>query len=165
MTASNHGRNQYNLELWEIICKVSMGIHLQARAGEFRFLTGEEKWNDWKEKKYYMYWSPLYPGKTLLKSKGGTIRFSDMEKYLTWLKLQECKQFSRFWITEMICILNSSVYQKSLLEKWHVIISNQGKPFAHWSEIAVSIRDRLQNSSFNFSKSTHPLSDWVCIVQ
>ncbi len=32
-----------NLELWERICKVSVGIHLQARVGEFRFLTGEEK--------------------------------------------------------------------------------------------------------------------------
>jgi hypothetical protein len=28
--------------LWERICKVSVGIHLQARVGEFRFLTGEE---------------------------------------------------------------------------------------------------------------------------
>ncbi len=27
----------------ERICKVSVEIHLQARAGEFRFLTGEEK--------------------------------------------------------------------------------------------------------------------------
>jgi hypothetical protein len=52
----------------------------------------------------------------------------------------------------MICILNSSVHQKSLLEleKWHVIISNQGKPFAHWSKFAVSTRDRLHNSQFIF---------------
>jgi hypothetical protein len=28
-----------------------MRIHLQARAGEFGFLTGEEKWNDWKDNK------------------------------------------------------------------------------------------------------------------
>ncbi len=27
----------------EYLCKVSVGIHLQARAGKFRFLTGEEK--------------------------------------------------------------------------------------------------------------------------
>ncbi len=47
-----------------------------------------------------------------------------------------------------ICILNFSVYQKSLLEKWHVIISNQGKPFANWSKIEVSTRDRLHNYSF-----------------
>jgi hypothetical protein len=32
-----------NVELWERICKVSVGIHLQARVGEFRFLTGEKK--------------------------------------------------------------------------------------------------------------------------
>ncbi len=43
MNASNYGRNEYNVELWERICKVSVGIHLQARAREFRFLTGEEK--------------------------------------------------------------------------------------------------------------------------
>ncbi len=36
-------------------------------------------------------------------------------------------------------------------------------PFAHWSEINVSTRDRLHNSSF-FFKSTHPLSHWLCIV-
>ncbi len=36
--ASNHGRNYYNLELWERICKVSVGIHLQARAGEYELL-------------------------------------------------------------------------------------------------------------------------------
>jgi hypothetical protein len=40
--ASNHGRNLYNLELWERICKVSVGIHLQARVGEFGFLTVKE---------------------------------------------------------------------------------------------------------------------------
>jgi hypothetical protein len=28
-----------------------VGIHLQDRVGEFRFLTGEEKQNDWKDKK------------------------------------------------------------------------------------------------------------------
>ncbi len=28
---------------WERICKVSVGIYLQARAGEFGFLTGKEK--------------------------------------------------------------------------------------------------------------------------
>ncbi len=39
--------------------------------------------------------------------------------------------------------------------KWHVIISNQGKPFAHWSKMAVSTRDRLQNFSF-FSKINTP---------
>ncbi len=48
----------------------------------------------------------------------------------------------------MICILNSSVHQKLLMEKWHVIISNQGKLYVHWSEMGVSTRDRLHNSSF-----------------
>ncbi len=86
---------------------------------------------------------------------GGSIRFSDIKKYLTWLKLQECYQFSWFQITLMIRILNSTVHQKLLLEKWHVIISNQGKPFAHWSKMAVSTRDRLHNSSF-FPKNNTP---------
>jgi hypothetical protein len=34
--------NSFNFELWEKIFKVSVGIHLQARVGEFGFLTGEE---------------------------------------------------------------------------------------------------------------------------
>ncbi len=54
----------------------------------------------------------------------------------------------------MICILNFSVYQKSLLEKWHAIIVNQDKPFAHWSKMAVSTRDRLHKSSFIFKINT-----------
>jgi hypothetical protein len=32
-----------------------MGIHLQARAEEFRFLTGEKSGMTGKTKKYYMY--------------------------------------------------------------------------------------------------------------
>ena len=32
-----------SLELRERICKVSVGINLQARTAEFRFFTGEEK--------------------------------------------------------------------------------------------------------------------------
>jgi hypothetical protein len=32
-----------------------VGIHLQARAGEFEFLAGEEKCNDQKNKKYFKY--------------------------------------------------------------------------------------------------------------
>ncbi len=32
--------------------------------------------------------------------------------------------------------------------KRHDFISNQGKAFAHWSEMTVSTRDRLHNSSF-----------------
>jgi hypothetical protein len=42
--------------------------------------------------------------------------------------------------------------------KMTCIISNLGKPFAQQSEMAVSTRDKLRNSSF-FSKTTHPLSD------
>ncbi len=46
-----------------------------------------------KTRKSCTYWIPLYPGKSLLESKGGSIRICDIQKYLTWLKLQECKQF------------------------------------------------------------------------
>ncbi len=51
MIASSHGRNQNNLECWEWICKISMGIHRQAMAGVMGFLTFEEIWNDSKNKK------------------------------------------------------------------------------------------------------------------
>ena len=73
---------------WEFICK-----------------PGQENWDFWHLKKFEMtqktrklciYWSPLYPWKSLLKSKGGSIRISDIWKYLTRLKLQECKQCSWF---------------------------------------------------------------------
>ncbi len=63
------------------------------------------------------YWSPLHPGKSVLKSKGGSIWISNIWKYFTWLKLQECKQISWFWNTQKICMPNSSVFQKLLLEK------------------------------------------------
>jgi hypothetical protein len=33
-------------------------------------------------------------------------------------------------------------------EKRHDFISNQGKPFAHWSGMTMSTRDRLHKSSF-----------------
>jgi hypothetical protein len=36
----------------------------------------------------------------------------------------------------------------------HVIISNQGKPFANWSKMTGSTRDRLHNSSFFFKTNT-----------
>ncbi len=60
---------------WEFICRPGWESldFLQVKKSE---MTG-------KTKKYYMYLSPLYPGKTLLKSKGGSIRFSDIQKYLT----------------------------------------------------------------------------------
>jgi hypothetical protein len=73
---------------WEFICKPGRENldFLQVKKIEMTQMT----------KKYYIYWSPLYPGKTLVKSMGGSIRFSDIQKYLTWLKLQECKQISSF---------------------------------------------------------------------
>ncbi len=73
---------------WEFICK--------PRWENSDFLQVKKSEMTKKTKKYYMYWSPLYPEKTLLKRKGGSIMFSDIQKYLTWLKLQECKWFSWF---------------------------------------------------------------------
>jgi hypothetical protein len=60
---------------WEFICKPGRENldFLQVKKSE---MTG-------KTKKYCMYQSPLYPGKPLLKSKGGSIRFSDIQKYST----------------------------------------------------------------------------------
>ena len=43
------------LSCGEKICKFSVKIQLQARVGEFGFLTGEEKCNDQKHKKYSKY--------------------------------------------------------------------------------------------------------------
>ncbi len=142
---------------WELICKTGWE--------NLDFLQVKKSEMIGKTKKYCMYWSPLYPGKILLKSKGGSIRFSDIQKYLTWLKLQECKQFSWFQITQMIWYLNSSVKQKLLLEKWHAIILNQGKSFAHWSKMEVCQPEIGYTTPRFFSKSTHPLSHWLCIVQ
>ncbi len=56
-----------------------MGIHLQARAGEFGFLTFEENWNDSKEKKIYVLKSSV-SWKDIAESKGGSIRLSDIQK-------------------------------------------------------------------------------------
>ncbi len=115
-------------------------------------------------KKYSKYWSPLYPGKTLLKSKGGSIRFSDIQKYLTWLKLQECYQFSWFKITLMIRILNSSVHQKSMLEKWHVSFQIKASHL-HIGPKCLCQPEIGYTTPHFFPKTTHPLSDWVCIVK
>ncbi len=60
---------------WEFICKPGQE--------NLDFLQVKKIKKPWKTKKYYMYWSPLYPEKTLLKSKGGSIMFSDIQKYLT----------------------------------------------------------------------------------
>ncbi len=66
---------EYVKLVWEFICKPGRKNldFLQVKKSE---MTG-------KTKKYCIYCSPLYPGKTLLKSKGGSIRFSDIQKYLT----------------------------------------------------------------------------------
>ncbi len=84
---------------------LSFGKDYVKLAREFTGKPGREYWDFWHLKKFEMtqntrklctYWSPLDPGKPVLKSKGGSIRISDIQKYLTWLKLQECKLFS--WV-------------------------------------------------------------------
>ncbi len=81
---------------------LSFGKDYVKLAWKFTGKPGRENWDFWHLKKFEMtqktrksctYWSPLYPGKSVLKSKGGSIRISDIQNYLTWLKLQECKQF------------------------------------------------------------------------
>jgi hypothetical protein len=49
-----------------------------------------------------------------------------------------------------------SISEVAAGKKCHVIISNQGKPFAHCSKMTGSTRDRLHTF---FSKSPYPLSD------
>jgi hypothetical protein len=60
-----------------------VGIQSQARAGELGFLTFEEIQNDSKDKKILYILKSSVSWKTLVKSKGGSIRFSDIQKYLT----------------------------------------------------------------------------------
>ncbi len=66
-------------------------------AWEFTGKPGQENWNLWhlkkfendsKDKKSCTYWSPLYLVKSMLKSKGKSIRIFVIQKHLTWLKLQ-----------------------------------------------------------------------------
>ena len=60
-------------------------------------------------------------------------------------KLQECKQFSWFQNTKKICISNSSVFQKLLLEKDMISLQIKGR---HLHIGPQSFRDRLHDSSF-----------------
>ncbi len=109
-----------------------------------------------------IYWSPLYLGKSVLKSKGGIIWILDIWKYLT-------TEITRMWTIFLVLKHPKNMHIKFLsisgvaAGKRHDFISNQGKPFAHWSGTTVSTRDRLHKSSF-FFKPTHPLSHWLCIV-
>jgi hypothetical protein len=48
--------------------------------------------------------------------------------------------------------------------KRHDFISNQGKPFAHWSEMTVATRDRLHNSSFFSNQRTHYQIDFALFI-
>ncbi len=61
---------EYVKLVWEFICKPGRE--------NLDFLQVKKIEMTWKTKKKCMYWSPLYPGKTLVKSKGGSIRFSDI---------------------------------------------------------------------------------------
>ncbi len=60
---------------WEFICK-------PGRENK-DFLQVKKIEMTQKNKKYCMYWSPLYPEKTLLKSKGGS---TSLVSFLSWLK-------------------------------------------------------------------------------
>ncbi len=110
-----------------------------------------------KIKKLCSYWSPIYPRKSVLKSKGRSIWISNL-----------CKIFDMTEITRMQTIFLVLKHPKNMHIKFlsisevaagkrHDFISNQGKAFAHWSRMTVSTRDRLHKSSFIF-KSTHPSS-------
>jgi hypothetical protein len=66
---------EYVKFVWEFICKPGRK--------NLDFLQVKKIEMSQKTKKNCIYQSLLYPGKTLVKSKGGSIRFSDIQKYLT----------------------------------------------------------------------------------
>ncbi len=88
-----------------------------------------------KTRKSCSYCSPLYPGKSVLKSKGGSIWISNIWKYLTWLKLQECKQFS-WGLESMAKIIDPSPLpipdrQSKMLPGWVWGFKNYLKCWGH----------------------------------
>ncbi len=109
-----------------------------------------------KTRKLCTYWSPLYPGKSVLKSKGRSIWISNIWKYLTWLKFQEWKQFSQFKNTQKICISNSSVFQKSLLEKDMISFQIKARHLHIGPEWLC--QPEIGYTNLIFFKSTHPSS-------
>ncbi len=78
---------EYAKLAWEFICKPGRENLDFLQLKKIKMIQKTKK---------CMYWSPLYPGKSLVKSKGGSIRFSDIQKYLTWLKLQNAINFLGF---------------------------------------------------------------------
>ncbi len=152
---SNHGRNYYNLEFWERTCKVSVGIHRQARAGELGLLIFEDKMT-WKTKSIVHIEDLCVLKKHWWKVRVGVSGF--------WhSKIFDMTSITRIQTISLV-ILNFSAYQKSLLEKSHVVILNQGKPFTHWSKMTGSTRDRLHNSSCFQNQHTHYQIDFAFFI-
>jgi hypothetical protein len=98
-----------------------------------------------------------------VKSKGGSIRFSDIPKYLTtkitimqtiFLVLNYPKNMH----IEFLCI---SEVAAGKMTCYHL---NQGKPFAHWSKMTGSTRDRLHNSYFFQNQHTHYQIDFALFI-
>ncbi len=85
-----------------------------------------------KTRKSCSYWSPLYPGKSVLKSKGGSIWISNIWKNLT-------TEITRMQTIILVLKHPKNMHIKFLsvsevaAGKSHDFISNQGKAFAHWS--------------------------------
>ncbi len=109
------------------------------------------------------YWSPLYPGKSVLKSKGGNIWISNISKYLMTeiTRMQTIFLVLKHPKNMHIKFLSSSEVTAGRI---HDFISNWGKPFAHCSEMTVSTRDRLHNSSFFSNQHTHDQIDFALFI-
>ncbi len=73
---------------WEFICKPGRE--------NLDFLQVKKSEMTWKTKKYCMYWTALYLEKTLLKSKGGSIRFSEFKNIWHDLNYKNANNFLGF---------------------------------------------------------------------
>ncbi len=141
---------------WEFICKPGRE--------NLDFFSGEEKWNDWKDKKYYMYWSPLYLGKTLLKSKAGESGFLTFKTIWHDLNYMNANDFLGFklpkWYAYWIPLyMRSRCWKNDMLSfRIKASLMHIGPKWVCQPEIGYTTPHFI-------SKSTHPLSDWVCIVQ
>ncbi len=105
-------------------------------AWEFTGKPGQENWDFWHLKK--LKWLKRQENRVHIevlcilesccwKVRAGVSGFLTFKKYLIWLKLQECKQFSWFKPPKKYA------YQIPLYFR-----SRCWKPFAHWSEMTAS---------------------------
>ncbi len=154
MIASSHGRNWYNLQFWEWICKIRMGIHRQSHGGSngVSDIWINLKWLKKQENRVHI--EVLY----ILESQFWTVR-AGVSGFLTFennwhdWKNKNANDFLGFKTPKNMHIKFLSISGVST-GKRHDFISNQGKAFAHWSRMTVSTRHRIHKSSFFSNQHT-----------